>query len=82
MSIFAEKKTNKEKEIYEDILGKEILSRKRERKGDFRNAVMDLHLKLQYNYSFSLHNSISLPANMIYSQHIKMFYGSPQFHKE
>ena len=44
MSIFAEKKTNKEKEIYEDILGKEILSRKRERKADFRNAVMDLHL--------------------------------------
>ena len=44
MSIFAEKKTNKEKEIYEDILGKEILSRKRERKADFTNAVMDLHL--------------------------------------
>ena len=44
MSIFAEKKINKENEIYGDILGKEILSRKRERKGDFRNAVMDLQL--------------------------------------
>ena len=37
MNAFAETKTNKEKEIYKDILGMEILSRKRERKGDFRN---------------------------------------------
>ena len=44
MDVFAETKTNEEKEIYEDILGKEVLSRKRERKGDFRNVVMDLHL--------------------------------------
>ena len=44
MNVFAETKTNEEKEIYEDILGKEILSRKQERKRDFRNVVMDLHL--------------------------------------
>ena len=36
--------TNEEKGIYEYILGKEILSRKRERKGYFRNVVMNLHL--------------------------------------
>ena len=35
--------TNEEKEIYEDILSKEILLRKRDRKGDFRNVVMDVH---------------------------------------
>ena len=64
MNVFAETKTNEEKKIYEDILGKEILSRKRERKGDFRNIVMGLHLYLQYNYSIPLHNSILLPANM------------------
>ena len=44
MNILDGTKTNKEKEIYEDILSKEILSRKRDRKGDFRNVVMDLHL--------------------------------------
>ena len=44
MNVFAETKTNEEKEIYEDILGKEILSRKQERKRDFRNVVMNLHL--------------------------------------
>ena len=44
MNVFAETKTNEEKEIYEDILGKEILSQKRERKGDFGNFVMDLYL--------------------------------------
>ena len=44
MNVFAETKTNEGKEIYENILGKEILSRKRERKGDFGNVVMDLHL--------------------------------------
>ena len=44
MNVFAETKTNEEKEIYEDILGKEIRSRKQERKGDFRNVVVDLHL--------------------------------------
>ena len=44
MNVFAETKTNEEKEVYEDILGKEILSRKRERKRSFRNVVMDLHL--------------------------------------
>ena len=43
MSVFAETKTNEEREIYE-FLGNEILSQKRERKGDFRNVVMDLHL--------------------------------------
>ena len=44
MIVFAEMKTNEEKKIYEKFLGKEVLSRKRERKGDFRNVVMDLHL--------------------------------------
>ena len=44
MNVFAETKTNEEKEIYEDILGNEILSQKRERKGDFGNVVMDLYL--------------------------------------
>ena len=39
MNVFAEMKTNEEKEIYEDILGKEILSQKPERKGTFRNVV-------------------------------------------
>ena len=34
----------KQKEIYEDTLSKEILSQKRDRKGDFRNVAMDLHL--------------------------------------
>ena len=29
-----------------------------------RNIVMDLHLQLQYNCSFYLHNSILLSANM------------------
>ena len=64
MNVFAEAKSNEEKEIYEDILSKEILTRKREREGDFRNVVMDLHLQLQCKYSFSLNNSILLPANM------------------
>ena len=53
MNVFAETKTNEEKEIYEDILGKEILSQKRERKEDFGNVVMDLYLQLQCTYSFS-----------------------------
>ena len=44
MNVFAETKTNEEKEIYEDILGKKIVSRKWERKEDFRNVVMDLQL--------------------------------------
>ena len=43
INVFAQTKTNEEKEIYEDILGKEILSQKLEKKGDFRNVVMDLH---------------------------------------
>ena len=42
MSVFAETKTDEEREIYE-FLSNEVLSQKRERKGDFRN-VMDLHL--------------------------------------
>ena len=37
-------KANEGKEIFEDILGNEILSQKWERKGDFRNIVMDLYL--------------------------------------
>ena len=53
MNVLAEMKTNEGKEIYEKFLGKEVLSQKRERKWDFRNVVMDLHLQLQYNYSFS-----------------------------
>ena len=44
MNVLAETKANEEKEIYENTLGKEILSRKQEKKGDFRNVVMDLHL--------------------------------------
>ena len=44
MNVFAETKTKKQKEIYDVILDQEILSRKRERKGDLRNVVMDLHL--------------------------------------
>ena len=44
MNVFVETKTNEENEIYEDILGGEILSRKQERKGDFRNVAIDLHL--------------------------------------
>ena len=44
MNVFAETKRNEKKEIYEDILGKEILSRKKKRKGDFRNVVVNLHL--------------------------------------
>ena len=48
MNVFAETKTNEEKEICEDILGKKILSQNRERKGDFGNAVMDLYLQLQH----------------------------------
>ena len=59
-----EKKANEEKDIFEDILGNEILSRKWERKGDFRNIVMDLHLQLQCNYSLSLHNSILHTENL------------------
>ena len=42
-NIFAETKINAEKEIYKYILGKEVLSRKREREGDFKNVVVDLH---------------------------------------
>ena len=37
-------KTNEEKEIYEEFLSKEVLSQKQEKKGDFRNVIMDLHL--------------------------------------
>ena len=44
MNEFAQTKTIEEKEVCEDILGKEILSPKRERKRDFRNVVVDLHL--------------------------------------
>ena len=44
MNVFSEMKTNEENETYEDILGKVILPRKRERKGHFKNVVMDLHL--------------------------------------
>ena len=44
LNVFAEMKTNEEKELHEDILGKEVPSGKRERKGDFRNVAMDLHL--------------------------------------
>ena len=44
MNAFTETKTTEEKEIYEDILGKGFLSQKRERKEDFRNVAMDLHL--------------------------------------
>ena len=46
-------KTNEEKETCEKFLGKGVLSQKQKRKGDFRSVVMDLHLQLQYNYSFS-----------------------------
>ena len=44
MNIFSEMKTNEEKEIYEEFLSKEVLSQKQEKKGDFRNVIMDLHL--------------------------------------
>ena len=44
MNVFAETKTNEEKGIYEDILVKEILSRKPERNVGFRNVAIDLHL--------------------------------------
>ena len=44
MNAFAQIKTIEEKEAWEDILGKEILSPQRERKRDFRNVVVDLHL--------------------------------------
>ena len=64
MDVFAETKPNEEREIYEDILGKKILLRKPEKKGDFRNVVIDLNMWLQHNNTFSLHNSILLPANM------------------
>ena len=59
-----EAKTYEKRELYEDILGTDVLSQKLGRKGDFRNVVIDLHLYLQYNYDFSLHNSILLPTNM------------------
>ena len=59
-----EAKTYEKRELYEDILGTDVLSQKLERKGDFRNVVIDHHLYLQYNYDFSLHNSILLPTNM------------------
>ena len=42
--ISAETTRNEEKEIYKYILGKEILSRTWERKGDFRNVSMDFNL--------------------------------------
>ena len=44
MNVFVETKTNEEKEIYENSLGKEILSRKQKRKGGFRNVIVNLHL--------------------------------------
>ena len=44
MNVFASMKTNEEKEIFEEFLVKKFLSQNRERKGDFRNVVMDLHL--------------------------------------
>ena len=50
MNVLAKRKTNEEKEIYEDILGKEILSQKQGRKGDFRNVVMDL-LEIRHKMS-------------------------------
>ena len=43
VNIFVERKTNEEMEIDEDILSKEILSRKQERKRDFRNVIKGLH---------------------------------------
>ena len=43
MNVFAEMKTNGEKEIYEELLGKKE-NHKLETKEDFRNVVMDLHL--------------------------------------
>ena len=58
-------KTNEEKEIFENILGKDILSRKRERKGDFRNFIMDLHFQLQYNYNFSLYSKYEKSFSMV-----------------
>ena len=50
MNVLAERKTNEVKEIYEDILGKEILSQKQGRKGDFGNVVMDL-LEIRHKMS-------------------------------
>ena len=43
MNVFAEMKTNGEKEIYEELSGKKE-KHKQETKEDFRNVVMDLHL--------------------------------------
>ena len=41
MYVFSEAKIHEEKQIYKDILGKEILSRKwKKKKEDFRNVVM------------------------------------------
>ena len=44
MNVFAEIKTNEENKIYEEFLGKDVLSQKRERNGDFTNVALDLHL--------------------------------------
>ena len=47
--MFRESKTNEEKEIFEDILSKEILSRKRQRKRDFTKVVMLWVFTFSYN---------------------------------
>ena len=49
MYVFSETKTHEEKEIYKDILGKEILSRKwKKKKEDFRNVVMATTIAVVY----------------------------------
>ena len=47
MNVFAETKTNEQMKICEDILGKEILSRKGERKGKKRCSGSSLVATIQ-----------------------------------
>ena len=62
--MFPETKTNEEKEIFKDVLRKEILSRKRQRKRDFRKVVMLWIFTFSYNTATAfLDNSILLPEN-------------------
>ena len=49
VNVFPETKTNEEKEILKDILSKEILSRKRQRKRDFTKVVMLWIFTFSYN---------------------------------
>ena len=63
MNVFAKTKTNEEKEIYEDILTREIVSQKWEEQGRFHKR----NLYLQYN----LYNSILLPFYMVGPNFVK-----------